>query len=175
MRIANITRDSIVDGPGLRLTIFTQGCPHGCPGCHNPDTHDPKGGREYALETLVQELQSARLLEGITLSGGEPFLQAAACASLAREAHARGLTVWTYTGYRYEALKQAENADWEALLAQTDVLVDGLFVESQQSYALPFRGSKNQRVILLRQTEARGQITLWQTDDGLDHFTVPSS
>ena len=84
MRIANTVNDSIVDGHGLRFTVFTQGCPHHCPGCHNPGTHDAAGGREATLEELVEQMKKNPLIEGITLSGGEPFVQAAACADLAR-------------------------------------------------------------------------------------------
>ncbi len=175
MRIANWISDSIVDGPGLRLTVFTQGCPHRCPGCHNPETWDPAGGREVPLEELEALLAADPLLQGLTLSGGEPFLQAGDCASLARRARRRGLDVWTYTGYRYEDLAEAGRADWEALLAATDVLVDGPFLQAQKSYAALFRGSGNQRLIDLRQTRAAGQVVLWTRPDPLRHFTVPES
>ena len=175
MRIANWISDSIVDGPGLRLTVFTQGCPHRCPGCHNPETWDPAGGREVPLEELEALLAGNPLLQGLTLSGGGPFLQAGDCASLARRARRRGLDVWTYTGYRYEDLVEAGRADWEALLAATDVLVDGPFLQAQKSYAALFRGSDNQRLIDLRQTRAAGQVVLWTRPDPLRHFTVPES
>ena len=175
MRIANWISDSIVDGPGLRLTVFTQGCPHRCPDCHNPETWDPAGGREVPLEELEALLAADPLLQGLTLSGGEPFLQAGDCASLARRARRRGLDVWTYTGYRYEDLVEAGRADWEALLAATDVLVDGPFLQAQKSYAALFRGSDNQRLIDLRQTRAAGQVVLWTRPDPLRHFTVPES
>ena len=175
MRIANWISDSIVDGPGLRLTVFTQGCPHRCPGCHNPETWDPAGGREVPLEELEALLAGNPLLQGLTLSGGEPYLQAGDCASLARRARRRGLDVWTYTGYRYEDLVEAGRADWEALLAATDVLVDGPFLQAQKSYAALFRGSDNQRLIDLRQTRAAGQVVLWTRPDPLRHFTVPES
>ena len=175
MRIANWISDSIVDGPGLRLTVFTQGCPHRCPGCHNPETWDPAGGREVPLEELEALLAGNPLLQGLTLSGGEPFLQAGDGASLARRARRRGLDVWTYTGYRYEDLAEAGRADWEALLAATDVLVDGPFVAARKSYAALFRGSDNQRLIDLRKTEREGRVVLWTRPDPLAHFTVPES
>ena len=91
MRIANWISDSIVDGPGLRLTVFTQGCPHRCPGCHNPETWDPAGGREVPLEELEALLAGNPLLQGLTLSGGEPFCQAAECAALLGAAHVIGV------------------------------------------------------------------------------------
>ena len=147
MRIANTVSDSIVDGPGLRFTVFTQGCPHRCPGCHNPDTHDPAGGREAAVEELAEKLLSNPLTDGLTLSGGEPFCQAAECARLAAIAREKGLNVWVYTGYTYERLIAGEVPGAMELLAQTDVLVDGPFVEAQKSYAALFRGSSNQRLI----------------------------
>ena len=119
MRIANTVSDSIVDGPGLRFTVFTQGCPHRCPGCHNPDTHDPAGGREAAVEELAEKLLSNPLTDGLTLSGGEPFCQAAECARLAAIAREKGLNVWVYTGYTYERLVAGEVPGAMELLAQT--------------------------------------------------------
>lgn len=175
MRIANTISDSIVDGPGLRLTVFTQGCPHRCPGCHNPDTHDPQGGREVTVEELGGLLGQDPLLQGLTLSGGEPFCQAGECARLARLAHKKGLDVWTYTGYTYEELAAGGDPEWGALLSETDVLVDGPFLLARKSYAALFRGSDNQRLIDLRATRAAGQVVLWSRPDPLAHFTRPES
>ena len=175
MRIANTISDSIVDGPGLRFTVFTQGCPHHCPGCHNPETHDPAGGREVPAEALAEQLAQNPLLSGLTLSGGEPFLQAAACAALARLARAQGLNVWTYTGYTYEQLLAEADPDRLALLAATDVLVDGPFVLARKSYDALFRGSTNQRLIDVAASRRAGRVVLWQRGDPLAHFTVPES
>ena len=175
MRISNTISDSIVDGPGLRLTVFTQGCPHRCPGCHNPGTHDPAGGREASLAELAALLEGNPLLRGLTLSGGEPFLQAEPCAALARLAHEKGLDVWAYTGYTYEELSAAVRPDWDALLAQVDVLVDGPFLLARKSYAALFRGSDNQRLIDVPATQAAGRVVLWTRPDHLAHFTVPES
>ena len=149
IRLAGLVEDSIVDGPGLRLTVFAQGCPHRCPGCHNPQTHDPAGGHERRVDEIVEKLDDNPLLSGVTLSGGEPFEQSAPCARIAREAHARGLNVWTYSGYTFEALLEmsASRGDIRALLAETDVLVDGPFVLAERSLDCPWRGSKNQRLI----------------------------
>jgi anaerobic ribonucleoside-triphosphate reductase activating protein len=175
MKIANTISDSIVDGPGLRFTIFTQGCPHHCPGCHNPDTHDPAGGREESVTALAESMLSNPLLEGLTLSGGEPFSQAAECAALARIAKEHGLTVWTYTGYTLEHLQSEDNEAWSELLAVTDVLVDGPFVASKKSYEALFRGSSNQRLIDLNATRQQGELVLWSRPNQLSHFTVPES
>ena len=175
MRIANTVSDSIVDGPGLRFTVFTQGCPHHCPGCHNPGTHDPAGGHEVTVEELARQMAGNPLTDGLTLSGGEPFLQAEDCAALARLAHERGLNVWTYTGYTYERLISGEVPGAMDLLAQTDVLVDGPFVEAQKSYAALFRGSTNQRLIDVPRSLAAGQVVLWERPDPLAHFVRPES
>ena len=175
MRIANTVNDSIVDGHGLRFAVFTQGCPHHCPGCHNPQTHDPAGGREESLEALIAGLDQNPLAAGLTLSGGEPFYQAADCARLAAMAHARGKTVWTYTGYTYEQILHKNDPDWNALLAETDVLVDGPFLEKEQSYELHFRGSRNQRLIDVAASRRAGRVILLQETDYLSKFTVPES
>lgn len=175
VRIANAVTDSIVDGPGLRFTIFTQGCPHHCPGCHNPETHDIAGGSERTVEELIQRMQESPLTDGLTLSGGEPFLQAEDCARIAQAAHQQGWNVWTYTGYRYEDLTQAGRADWDALLEATDVLVDGPFLQESKSYDALFRGSTNQRLIDLNGTRKAGQVVEWTRRDPLAHFTRPES
>ena len=175
LKIANTIQDSIVDGPGLRFTVFTQGCPHHCPGCHNPETHDPDGGSEVSVSELAQRMTSNPSTRGLTLSGGDPFLQARECAELARLAHESGRDVWAYTGWTYEFLLQEADPDRLALLEQVDVLVDGPFVESLKSYAALFRGSSNQRLIDLKQTRKAGKIVLWERKDTLSHFTVPES
>lgn len=175
MRIANTIQDSIVDGPGLRFTVFTQGCRHNCPGCHNPDTHPFSGGREVTVEELTEQMLHSPLTAGLTLSGGDPMEQAAECTALACCARARGLNVWTYTGYTYEQLTEQADPDRLALLAATDVLVDGPFLLSERSYSLPFRGSRNQRLIDLNRTRETGTLTLWTRPDGLSHFIKPES
>ncbi len=175
MRIANTIQDSIVDGPGLRFTVFTQGCTHNCPGCHNPKTHDLSGGTEVTVEELAQRMQSNPATVGLTLSGGDPVLQARACAELARIAHEQGRDVWTYTGFTYEHLIKEGDPDRLALLEQTDVLVDGPFVEELKSYAALFRGSSNQRLIDMNQTRRQGKVVLWTRGDPLAHFVRPES
>ena len=175
MRIANTVSDSIVDGPGLRFTVFTQGCPHRCPGCHNPETHDPAGGREASVAELTAQLLSNPLTDGLTLSGGEPFCQPEECAALARVAHEKGLNVWVYTGYTYERLLSGEVPGALALLGQTDVLVDGPFLLARKSYAALFRGSANQRLIDVPRSLAAGQVVPWERPDPLAHFVRPES
>jgi len=143
VRIANYVQDSIVDGPGLRFTLFVQGCSHHCKGCHNPQTHDPNGGRECSEQEIIEAMLSNPLTDGLTLSGGEPFDQAESCAVIAKAAKEAGLSVWAYTGYTLEQLLQRR----DELLKYVDVLVDGPFMLEQRSLALKWRGSRNQRII----------------------------
>ena len=164
MRIAGLVNDSIVDGPGIRFSVFAQGCPHKCPGCHNPLSHDPMGGSEMAAEDIIAKLLKNPLLDGVTLTGGEPFFQAEDCHRIAKAAHEKGLNVWTYTGYTYEQLTagQANHPGWKELLGETDVLVDGRFLLEQRSLEIKFRGSRNQRLINVKKTLESGKIVLWQ-------------
>lgn len=149
IRIAGITHESLVDGPGLRTVIWGQGCPHGCPGCHNVHTQDPAGGAEVGIEEIFRQTDRSFLAQGITLSGGEPFLQPAAFARLAGYAREKGLDVWAYTGFTFEKLLQLSEQQPAVLelLRAVDVLVDGPFVEAEKDLNLVFRGSGNQRII----------------------------
>ena len=161
MRIASYVHDSIVDGPGLRLTVFVQGCPHRCPGCHNPQTHDFAGGKALSVAELVRQMDENTLLDGLTLSGGEPFAQAEDCAALARAARERGLNVWCYSGWTLEELLRDQRPGVRELLELTDVLVDGPFLLEERSLALKWRGSANQRVLDLPKSLAAGEAVLW--------------
>ncbi len=149
VRIAGIVEESVVDGPGFRYTIFTQGCRHNCAGCHNPQTHDFNGGYMADTDELFAEMMSNPLIKGITLSGGDPFEQPEPLAELAAKSHAAGKDVITYTGYTYEQLLSiaVENPAIMDLLKETDTLIDGPFILEQRNLELKFRGSKNQRVI----------------------------
>ena len=160
--LSGVTGDSIVDGPGLRLTIFTQGCLHHCPGCHNPQTHDPEGGSWADTEDILAAAAENPLLDGITLSGGDPFLQPVPCLALAEGAHKIGLNVWTYSGYTWEALLEENDAEKLALLKETDVLVDGPFLLAERSLELQFCGSRNQRLIDVKKSLAEGKVVLWE-------------
>ncbi len=149
IRIAGLVDDSIVDGPGFRLAVFTQGCPHHCPGCHNPDTHDFSGGKAETTEHIIEMMRANPLLDGITLTGGDPFCQSAACSEIAKAARESKLSVWAYSGWTFEELLQLseKTADIRRLLELIDVLVDGPFLLKQRTLELRFRGSKNQRLI----------------------------
>ena len=162
MKVAGLVQDSIVDGPGYRFVVFTQGCSIRCVGCHNPDTWDFDGGIEMSLDGIIDEMLSNPLTDGLTLSGGEPFDQAADCASLAAAAHENGLNVWTFTGKTFEELlTEAEvNQDVKRLLELTDVLVDGRFIIEEKTLSKKWCGSKNQRVIDVRDSLESGRVVV---------------
>ena len=165
LRIAGIMRESIVDGTGIRFAIFCQGCPHDCPDCHNPETHDFDGGSEVTVDRILREIDKNKLLKGVTFSGGEPTCQAEAFLALAREVKARGLDITMFSGYTYEQLrKRAETEQALAdLLALTDLLIDGPFIRSQKDLTLRFRGSANQRLIDMNRTRQAGEVVLWES------------
>lgn len=173
IRIAGFVNDSVVDGEGYRYSIFVQGCPHNCEGCHNPQTHDFSSGTEWEKEALLakvlDDIDENILLTGVTFSGGEPFCQAEILAELAELIHKRGMDIWCYTGFTLEVLQ--EKAETEPaigkLLNGIDVLVDGPFVMAERNLELSFRGSNNQRVIDMRKTRQKGEIVLWGERPGL--------
>ena len=154
----NIQKDSVVDGEGIRAVIWTQGCSHNCPGCHNPETHSLWGGKLIEVQEVIEQMNANPLSDGLTLSGGEPFFQPYACAEIAKAAKDRGLSVWCYTGYRLDELNTIHGA--EELLKHVDVLVDGRFIQSLRSLDLDFRGSSNQRVIDMNAYRQTGKIEL---------------
>ena len=164
IKIAGVVDDSVVDGEGYRFTIFTQGCPHHCEGCHNPQTHDFAGGREADIDELYAQIMENPLLASVTFSGGEPFCQPEPLTQLAKKLHERHLDIWTYTGYTLEELTARHDPAMDALLAATDVLIDGRFLLDQRDLTLAFRGSRNQRVIDLNATRLKGQIVLKNVD-----------
>ena len=166
LRIAGVVRESIVDGPGIRFTVFAQGCPHQCPGCHNEATHDFQGGKETDLEAIIREIEKNPLLNGVTFSGGEPFCQAEGFSKLARALKERGLHIVTFSGYSYEELMElakqpgASGQSVKDLLDLTDLLIDGRFELDQRDLTLQFRGSRNQRLIDMNKTRESGKLVL---------------
>lgn len=158
LRIAGTVNDSIVDGPGIRFTIFTQGCPHNCEGCHNPQTHDFSGGTLVDTNELLEKIKGNPLLDGVTFSGGEPFCQAHILAVLGIRIKELGLNIITYTGYTFEQLyeKRHENC-WEELLNVTDYLIDGPFILARKDWEIKFRGSSNQRYIDCQESMKQGK------------------
>ncbi|MDD3586884.1 MAG: anaerobic ribonucleoside-triphosphate reductase activating protein [Thermoguttaceae bacterium] len=158
IRIACWENDSIIDGPGLRFVLFVQGCERNCPGCHNPATHARTGGRWASVEEILEVVDRNPLLDGITISGGEPFLQSTPCAVLSREIHKRGLSVAVYTGFTFEEILCCPDSDHLSLLKETDILIDGPYLKNQRSLDLKFRGSSNQRIIDVPKSLAANKI-----------------
>lgn len=156
LRLSGIMEESIVDGPGLRYVLFTQGCPHDCKGCHNPETHSLEGGFELTVQAALARFRENPLLAGITFSGGEPFLQPGALCAVARGVRQMGKDVVTYSGFTYEQLleRAAGHPPTARLLELTDILIDGPYVEALRDLELRFRGSANQR-LLDRQARVR--------------------
>ncbi len=162
IRIAGIINESIVDGPGIRLVVFAQGCPHRCQGCHNPQTHPFEGGQLVTIDDILEMVKKNPLLDGVTFSGGEPFSQAKPFARLGQRLKELGMNIMTYTGYTYEyLLKENNNSNgWKELLDVSDILVDGRFEIEKKNLLLPFRGSENQRIIDMNKTREQQRIVL---------------
>ena len=147
MKVAGIVKESFVDGDGVRFVVFLQGCPHHCEGCHNKATWDFDGGTEMSVDSVLASVEAhhASFYEGITLSGGEPYMQQEACIALVKRIKSlwKHWNVWCYTGYTYEEVKD------EPLTKYVDVLVDGRFEIEKRDLLLRFRGSTNQRLLYL--------------------------
>lgn len=159
LRIAGTVNDSIVDGPGIRFTIFTQGCPHHCEGCHNPQTHDFNGGEIVEADEIIEKIKKNPLLDGVTFSGGEPFCQAETLADIGKEIKSLGLNVITYTGYTFDEIYENRDKNhWNELLSVTDFLIDGKFILQQKDWNLKFRGSSNQRYIDCQRSLKEGRV-----------------
>lgn len=157
VRIAGVKKHSFVDGPGVRYVIFFQGCPHECEGCHNPDTHDPMGGTSILTDEILDEILKDKYIDGVTLSGGDPFFQPNALRVITRQLAKKCVNTWVYTGFTFE---QLQALGCEDILEQIDVLVDGRFEQDKAGEAY-LRGSTNQRLIDAKETLKRGKICLW--------------
>ena len=153
--LSGIVGDSIVDGPGIRTTVFSQGCPHHCPGCHNPETWAFGCGTQMEEETILDIVRSNPLCRGVTFSGGEPFVQAAGFAKLARLLKEKGYEVASYSGYTFEQLLTG-TPEQQELLSTIDVLIDGPFLMAEKTLEATFRGSRNQRIIDVPKSLAAG-------------------
>ena len=159
VKLAGIVSDSIVDGPGIRTTLFAQGCPHHCEGCHNPETWDFDGGHEATTDQILGIVRFNPISRGVTFSGGEPFAQAEGFADIARMLKDGGYEVASYSGYTFEELLEGTDEQKE-LLSWLDVLIDGPFVLAEKSLELAFRGSRNQRIIDVPKSLAEGRAVV---------------
>lgn len=163
IRIAGTVEDSIVDGPGLRFVVFTQGCPHHCDGCHNPETHDFAGGKVTTTDALFEQCMENSLCSGVTFSGGEPFCQAEALYELGSRFKSAGKHLMCYSGWTFEELlaKAQREESVGKLLSIADVLVDGKFDISKRSLSLQYRGSSNQRLINVQESLKTGTTVVY--------------
>ena len=160
---ADLQTDSIVDGPGLRAVIWTQGCGHHCKGCQNPQTWDFNGGGLVPIEEVLKALDETEYQTGLTFSGGDPMYQPEACNEIAKYAKKKGMNVWVYTGYTWEEVLELgkKNKAYMDFLKNTDVLVDGRFVLKELDLSILFRGSRNQRLIDVPKSLKKGEVVLF--------------
>ena len=160
---ADLQSDSIVDGPGLRTVIWTQGCSHHCKGCQNPQTWDFEGGGLVPIDMVLEAIDELKYQTGITFSGGDPMFQPEACYEIAKYCKNKGYNIWVYTGFKYEdLLKLAKKKPiYKKFLEQIDVLVDGKYIEKERDLNLLFRGSRNQRLIDMKKTLKENKVVLF--------------
>ena len=164
---SDLQLDSVVDGTGIRTVVWTQGCGHNCPGCHNPSTHDFNGGFEEDVEEIIEEISELEAQTGVTFSGGDPFYQPEACSVIAKCVHKYNMDVWCYTGFTFEQLMimSKKNKKIMDFLNQIDILVDGEFIMAMHSYSLKFRGSSNQRIIDVKASLKSNSVVLAMIDE----------
>ncbi len=160
IKLAGLVADSIVDGPGFRFTVFTQGCPHHCEGCHNPQTHDFEGGRYADCDKIIEKIKQNKLTAGVTFSGGEPFCQPEPCAYLAKHLKEAGYHLMCFTGYTFEQLMEMckKNNYVKDFLLLLDIIIDGKFILEQRSLELKYKGSRNQRTIDVQKSLRQGRV-----------------
>lgn len=162
IRLSGIVDESVVDGPGIRFSIFTQGCIHNCLGCHNPQTHALDGGFSVSCDELIKQINDTSYLSGVTFSGGEPFLQPKQCTYIASRIK-KNYSIMVYTGFLFEDLLEMGKVNFDIIefLNTIDILVDGPFVLSKRSLELKFKGSSNQRVIDVGKSLVSNKIELY--------------
>lgn len=160
LRVAGIVKESVVDGPGFRYTIFAQGCTHCCIGCHNPDTHALDGGYAVDTDNLVEDIKQSKYIDGVTFSGGEPFLQAEAFLHIAEKLKESNISIVCYTGFTFEELIASKDDRHIKLLGLTDMLIDGPYLEELKDISLTYRGSKNQRIIDVKSSIREQKVIL---------------
>lgn len=159
-RYAGIIKADIANGTGVGVTLFTQGCSHHCAGCHNPETWNPDGGKEFtdkSYNSIVSYVRDNKYIDHITLSGGEPFENIELCKAVIDgcKKERPEIKVWCYTGYTFEEI--LNNHKMSSFLTDIDTLVDGMFIECKKDTSLPFRGSSNQRIIDVKKSLETGR------------------
>jgi len=166
IRLSGIAYESLVNGPGMRRVLFSQGCIHDCKNCFNKDTHSFDGGELISIDEIIRDIAENPMLKGITFSGGDPLEQADKFAYIAKEVRKMNLNIWCYTGYTFEYIiqHQSERNGWTELLKYIDVLVDGKFEENNKDERLRYRGSSNQRIIDVQKSLQSGNIYILNYD-----------
>ena len=146
LQVLDIVMDTVVDGPGLRASIYLAGCYHKCPGCHNPQSWDMNGGKEMEVDEIVEILKQSGHTK-FTITGGDPFYQPTGLLELVVQIRKEipGSNIWCYTGFLFEDLLDRE--EMVLILKNIDVLVDGPFIQELRDETLMYRGSSNQRVL----------------------------
>lgn len=142
-----IERENVLNGPGIRTVIYTQHCIHHCKGCHNPNTWSKDGGKLVTAEELIIAIREDFLSDGVTFSGGDPMLQARELLPVARAAKQMGKNIWIYTGFTVEELAERNDFYEREFLRMADTVVDGQFIEELKFPEVPWRGSRNQRIV----------------------------
>jgi anaerobic ribonucleoside-triphosphate reductase activating protein len=162
IRISGTISESIVDGPGIRFVVFTQGCPHHCAGCHNPDTHDFNGGKVIDTDEMIEEMKLYPYMSGLTISGGEPFSQKTAILRLIFDFKTLypNKNIVVFSGYRMEELIEMDDLEVKQILDTIDYLIDGRFDLKLKDISLVYRGSSNQRIIDMKKTKQAGKIII---------------
>ena len=166
IRLSGIAYESLVNGPGIRRVFFSQGCKHNCKGCFNQDTHDFNGGEERVIKDLIKDTLDNPMIKGVTFSGGDPFERAEEFSYMAKEFKKAGLNIWCYSGYTFERIIEIskENQGFNDLVNNIDVLVDGKFIEEEKDEEIKYRGSRNQRIIDVKESIELGQIKVLKYD-----------
>ena len=172
---ADLQTDSIVDGPGLRAVLWTQGCAHHCKGCQNERTWDFNGGGMVPISMVYEAIDELVYQDGITFSGGDPMFQVEACDKIAKYCKDKGLNIWVYTGFTFEELMLMSRRKpiYLEFLKKIDVLVDGRFILEERDLSLLFRGSRNQRLIDVPKTLISGNIVLFDEAKYLGEDDAP--
>ena len=165
MNISGINFESVVDGEGVRIVVFVSGCLHNCKGCHNPTSHSFEAGRPFTEELqdeIIDYINKTPFISGATISGGDPMYSAKAVAAFVRrlKTEVKDISLWIYSGFRYENILQ--NSEMLDLLKLCDVLVDGEFILEQRDMTLSYKGSRNQRIIDIQKSLTQNEIILWE-------------
>ncbi|MCX7950804.1 MAG: anaerobic ribonucleoside-triphosphate reductase activating protein [Clostridiales bacterium] len=156
LRIAGLSKESVVDGPGIRYVIFAQGCLHNCRGCHNPNTHPIDGGYLVELDEIYNDIINNKFIDGVTFSGGDPFVQIDEFIELAKRLKKHNINIMCYTGYIYEDIIKHEK--YKEILNYLDTLVDGKFILERKTLKKPYVGSDNQRIIDVQKSLKQNKI-----------------